>query len=395
MKMGAISPEAPEHRHPSRRATWIATIAAVGCIALQFGRRLDLAALSALLWLVTVALTDPVALRRLVLLRFWAITILFALLSGLLLGPRDHVLLGIPLSGRGLEAGALMICRGLFIFALVSWASRAIDGHAVNRLASRVGLGKLGVAVTTAFALLPALVDRLAERRRAMKHRRRGRRGEWRRSLVELVGEAVRLSDQLSLELAPRATLVVVTGGRGRGKTTTMARLTELLKKQGVDVGGIIQPALEGETQRVGYNLKDMTTGGERPLARRKATGHGYDFDELGWHWAAERLKIAHRSQQVVMVDELGLVEAQGGGHLVALGQLQRKPGRASLLVAAIRQDSLEAIAARLGTPALVIEAPAADEDINDVAAQIAQLIGESPPKRPMTREPLAAEGSG
>jgi len=224
------------------RFKFVALAIAIGCIALQAGRRLDLALLSAALWVVTVTIVDRAAMRRMFMPKFWGVTILFALASGLLLGERDtEILFGLRLSARGLEAGALMVCRGLFIFALVSWASRAIDGAVVRRLATGVGLGNLSVAVGSAFGVLPALRDRLVERRAEMKGARQtSRRVEARRALVDVVCETVRLSERLLAEqVGTRAGLIVVRGSPSAGKTTAVTRIAESLEEQGLVVGGI------------------------------------------------------------------------------------------------------------------------------------------------------------
>ncbi len=375
MKVGAaIPPPAPipARSHARKR---VACAVAIACVALQAGRRLDLAALSVVIWLVTVALADGQALRRLFMPKFWGITILFALASGLLLGPRDLDVLGLRLSAQGLEAGALMVCRGLFIFALVIWASRAVDGIAARRLAEKVGLGNLGVAVGSAFGLLPALRDRLVERRQTMNGRGRPKYGELRGLVIEIMSETVRLSERVSVDIGERAALIVVSGSPGAGKSTAVMRLSEGLEAEGFEVGGVLQPAIEEQGRRLGYLLKDYSTGDERPFARRKSSGRGYDFDETGWDWAAERLGAALVASDAMVIDELGLLEADGGGHLVALHAMSQRAGRPKVLIATLREGCLESIAETLGRPALEFKAPLSDEALADALRKIVSLL--------------------
>jgi nucleoside-triphosphatase THEP1 len=357
----------------SRRSKLVTAAIAFGCVALQVGRRLDLAVLATVIFLVTVLIVDRQAMRRLMMPKFWGVTIFFALASGLFLGPRDLDLLGLRLSAQGLEAGALMVCRGLFIFGLVSWASRAIDGAALTRVFGRVGLGNLGIAIGAAFGLLPALRDRLRERR--SQGRGQQRRAAWLRGVfVEVLEEAMRSSQRLAGDLAGRARLVVVTGPRGAGKSTAVSELARGLRASGLDVGGVTQPVIEQASVRLGYELRDAATGERRAFARRKGEGRGFDFDDDGWAWAAARLEEAQRSRDVVVVDELGLLEAQGGGHMETLQRLSEGSGRARLLVAVVRAGTLEPIVEALGEPALVLEAPLTEEQLSMGLAQIGAL---------------------
>lgn len=346
-----------EPSQQSRRSKIVTTMIALFCVALQFGRRLDLAALATVIFLVTVVIVDRPAMRRLMMPKFWGITIVFALASGLFLGPRDIDLLGLRLSGQGLEAGALMVFRGLFIFGLVSWVSRAINGSALTRVFARIGLGNLGIAVGSAFGVLPALRDRLRDRHAEKKQE--GRRLAYFRGLVvDILKETITLSQRMTDELSDRASYVIVTGPKGAGKSTTLRAFAGGLAASGFEVGGVIQLAIEEEGRRIGYELLDVATEERRPFAQRKQEGRGFDFDEDGWAWAATRLQEAQAHRQILFVDELGWLEAEGGGHMKTLLELCERPGRASLLIAAVRQDVVPTIIEQLGEPTVVLEAP-------------------------------------
>lgn len=189
------SVEPPRYRAP-------AAVLMVACVALQFGGRLDLSLLATLLSLLLLLLVDRVALRRMWMPRFWAITAIFALGAGLLLGKRETWVLGIPFSEQGLRAGALMVTRGVFVFALASWLSRALRREDLDGMLGRVGGGQLGGAVATAFDLLPALKDRLAGLSKEPSSRPgwKARFLAWRDLSVRLVMETALLARSLQGE---------------------------------------------------------------------------------------------------------------------------------------------------------------------------------------------------
>jgi nucleoside-triphosphatase THEP1 len=340
-----------------RLVTWLV---AFGCIALQVGRRLDLAALALVIWLVTLSLVDRRALNRLRMPKFWTIMILVALGSGLLLGTRDIDLWGLRFSRQGLEAGALMVIRGAFIFGLASWATRNINGRLARRIAAKVGLGNLALAVATAFGVLPALMDQLGWSKRDDRRVWKERLASGGQLAVEAVTEAARLAERLVVDLAGarQAQLVVVSGAPGAGKTTSIDLLVASLRARGVAVGGVTQPALEVEGGRAGYDVLDLNTGDRRSLACKSSGVHGFDFDDKVWGWAGERLAQAQGRDQVVVIDELGRLEARGEGHLVALRELVSRPGRAAVLLASVRSDCLDLIVEQIGEPVLHLEAP-------------------------------------
>jgi len=381
--------------HQGRRSKALTVLVAAGCVALQVSGRLELAFAATVLWLVTVAAGDRAALGRLAMPRFWTITVLLALASGLLLGPRDLDVLGLRLSARGLQAGALMTCRGAFIFALACWVSRALDGAATARLARRVGLGELGVAVASAWSVLPTLTDRLRARRAEAKGPRRWNVRRLRGLAVEILLETARLAERLSAtrEDAGRAGLVLVVGAPGTGKTAVVADLAARLDARGLAVGGVIQPAIEGQKRRAGYDLRDLSTSRRRAFARRTAAGPGFTFDEEGWLWAAESLARSQRQDDVVVVDELGLLESIGEGHLPALLALGEGRGRAAVLVATVRAGCDGAIAAALGEPATTLHAPldgeALDEATDLIAAEVERRRGAAPPPAPPSEAPV------
>jgi len=146
-----------------------------------------------------------------------------------------------------------------------------------------------------------------------------------------------------------------------QGKTTTLLRLARRLSERGVTVTGVAQPARCGHGLVTGYELQDIPEGTRHPLATRErprgalarpAPGQvppretlAFRFDDAGMAWAAERVL---RPADLLLVDELGWLEARGEGHLPAV-QTALSLGRHRAVVLAIRQEARDAIEARLG----------------------------------------------
>lgn len=168
--------------------------------------------------------------------------------------------------------------------------------------------------------------------------------------------------------------LVLITSPPGRGKTTALLRLAEALRADGLAVGGVWQRAMEGAGYRAGYDLVDLATGDTLPLARRRPTADGpwgaFAFDESAWSWAAARIRTARLAADVMLVDEIGRLEAAGGGHLPALREVL--PGeRARTWVLAVRDLALPAVLTTFGPPVAQVQAPVAEEEIGRLATAI------------------------
>jgi nucleoside-triphosphatase len=345
-----LRPSGPPPRHRG-----LLGLAALACIGVQVPGSLVLSALALALWLGLLAAFDRISLRRLWMPRFWVITLIFALASGLLLGPKATGGTGAILSPEGLQAGLLMVLRGAFIFALASWASRALAGETLKRAAARVGLARLGTALSTALQLLPELKDRLlaqAQKRKASTRWRKLQR--FPELAVEVICETARLAAEIAgpAREARRPLRVAITGAPGAGKTTLVGDLLRRLRQRGLQVGGVTQPAILEGDRRAGYQLRDERTGEERPFARRREKRDeaelGFSFDADAWPWAATRIARARREADVVVVDELGRLEARGEGHLPSLVEpLEHE--RARVLILSVRADRARDIEERLG----------------------------------------------
>ena len=136
------------------------------------------------------------------------------------------------------------------------------------------------------------------------------------------------------------------------GKTTICWRLADLLRAQGLSVGGILTPALlDGNGNKVGIRALDLPAREERTLALKRETGRGlrvgpYVFDDEALAWGRQViLNALTHHHDLVIVDEIGRLELERnlGFHGVAENLPQ---DRAVLLV--MRDQLMEILRERL-----------------------------------------------
>lgn len=139
---------------------------------------------------------------------------------------------------------------------------------------------------------------------------------------------------------------IAVTGEKHVGKTTALKAIFELLKAKHIDAAGFIEKAVFMDDQRVGYDFLDLRTRERAIVARRQAARVPYIFEEHAWDWA-KRILRSSESSQVLLIDELGRLEAAGNGLMPALrDSLERHPRH---LIASVREDAFGLIEAQLG----------------------------------------------
>ena len=143
-------------------------------------------------------------------------------------------------------------------------------------------------------------------------------------------------------------------GDRHSGKTSTCRRLVESARARGLTVGGILAPALHEGGRCIGYEVVDLATGQSTHLA----TSAGSGVEQTGrFHFLAEGLTLGRAAlestiepaPQLVMVDEVGQLELDGGGWSRQVDQLAAERSGLTLLV--VRRELATRVAQRWNTP--------------------------------------------
>jgi len=117
-------------------------------------------------------------------------------------------------------------------------------------------------------------------------------------------------------------TVFGITGSKHAGKTTSVLALSAELVRFGIDVVGVAQPAVWQADALVGYDVLDLSTGDKQLLVDRNEGGT-WRFHQDGFDWAGATVQagLGLKASPVLIVDELGRLEAKGLGHYPALEQ--------------------------------------------------------------------------
>ena len=137
---------------------------------------------------------------------------------------------------------------------------------------------------------------------------------------------------------------IAITGGRHVGKTTALLKIYKQAAANRLDIAGFVELAVFNGSDRTGYRFMDICTNETSDVAQR-LDPNGYKFYDEAWQWAEQKL-LASENHAILIIDELGRLEAQNQGLMPALrASMARHPRH---LIAAVRDDALDAIASSI-----------------------------------------------
>jgi nucleoside-triphosphatase THEP1 len=148
-----------------------------------------------------------------------------------------------------------------------------------------------------------------------------------------------------------KAPMIILTGPVHSGKSSLLAALVGLLRREPLKVYGIIAEGLWENGMRSGFDLIDLADGSKTPLSRRVSdnemnNGIPYVFHDTG---VAAGIKALSPERCIgadfVFVDELGILERRGFGWAEYLDPLLELEGLRHIWV--VRSSCLKAIRAR------------------------------------------------
>jgi nucleoside-triphosphatase len=154
--------------------------------------------------------------------------------------------------------------------------------------------------------------------------------------------------------------VLIVSGGRGEGKTTFLSHYASRLADSGRSVGGIISPAVFEAEKRIGYDLIDLRDGTRHVLARlagpdEKPTVGVYRFDPGTVTAGVAAVSLAVRNGlDLIAIDEVGPLEFRGDGWATALIEALRCLREDQTLVITVRPALVDQLPVRFPSPAWV-----------------------------------------
>lgn len=352
-------------------------IFAAALVAGMFGLgRLPLwaAALGVAAYATGVLLVYPRAAGRLRRISLWIELLAVILLAGLVFGGLRHGMAGLL---DGAASGVTMALRATMVLLGFTAISVELRNPVILAWLEERRLQGLSDALGVAFGALPTFTAALAEHRHL-----------WRRPRL-LAATLLEIADRVHYSAAPppggRGAVVLISGPTGAGKTTLATAVVAQLRGRGVRVAGILAPGLLDDGRRTGFDILDLATGEQAPLAREQQPGAATHVRWSRFAFTAEGLSLGARAlgegavaADVVVVDEVGPLELAGGGWAASLDALAARPAALLLIV----RDAIVAdVTARWGSAATAVYdvASATPAEIADALIEGMGIAGAEP----------------
>jgi nucleoside-triphosphatase THEP1 len=267
----------------------------------------------------------------------------------------------------GLASGVQMTLRALFVVSAFGGISVELRNPRIVNWFLRRGLGALGSALDAAFRTLPTMVSALGEHRSVLRHPVL--------ALSRMFAVVLREMTLFGGGQHEGPMVFILTGAQGSGKTSLLQNLVPLVRRHGRTAAGIRAPMVMDNGTRAGYNVEDVRTGDMLPLCRlgqenAAATAGPFGFDPDGLRFGLDALSLdAVAQRDIVLLDEIGPLELQGGGWAPALRTLlQSYTGH---LVLVIRPGILSQAMEQWGLQPAAVWEPGVTR-VSDIAARLA-----------------------
>lgn len=311
---GSASPFAPAAADPAQQFSLVLLIMHVIAMLLGFLAIRTLPFWASLayvvLYVVVVLRLYPGVMRKLSRPRLWLEFAVISILAGLLLGEVHNAEEGWQWSG--LVIGAEMSLRASMVVVGFSSIGVELRNPVVLTWFFRRGLGELAMALEVAFESLPHMISAFGDQKSFFRSPVQ--------ALTRTIAAGVAWLELREDPQAHRATIFVVTGEKGAGKTTFLSRLVQELQAEGVSVGGILAPEFWERNERRGFEVCDIRTNATTRLCTKDTRPTGitagpYVFNEEGIAFGRKAVEDALADAvQVLCIDEIGPLEISGGG---------------------------------------------------------------------------------
>lgn len=227
---------------------------------------------------------------------------------------------GSLLDREGLLVGLQMSIRAVWMVTGFSAISVELRNPLIKALLYRKGFAQVYMALSLAFAALPALMQSYARPRQLLRQPLS--------VLSVAVLQAEHLLQQFRQHAKKQAKVFIVSGEKHQGKTTFVRHVVSALQAKGQKVSGFLALAVNKNEERQAFVLYDLSSRQSMILCSREPqpnwtkTGRFY-MNPAAFETGTELLKPSTTAQSdLIVIDEAGHLELKNGGWAKAIDHL-------------------------------------------------------------------------
>lgn len=245
------------------------------------------------------------------------------------------------LSLQGFIIGLKMNFRAFLLMTGFTAISIELKNPFIKTVLYNRGFASVYQSLNLAFSALPGIISSLPPVREFFRNRHA--------FLFHLFRSSHELMARFGRDHKERSSVIIVTGGIGRGKTTFLSEAVALARTRGLTPAGILAPGEFIEGAKEGFYLENIADGTRQKFAARDRhegwiKGGHYYFDPAVLEHGLSILAGAVNSRpSFVIVDEVGPMEMNDMGWATGIERLCSSTGIP--LVWAVRESLVEAAA--------------------------------------------------
>jgi len=274
--------------------------------------------------------------------KFWIVISLLVLIVPLFTGVQDKSILGINYSSKQFQKTLFMTLRGISVFLLFQVLTIDLNINKIKPVFSKIGFKNFDVLFNLSNEIFPKIKSILNARYIHFKT-------NWKKErpidlifnfFSDIFIDFFLLSNQLNKvdsdceamspddllkqkKLTKTPSLIVVVGDAGTGKTPWIEQLVKLLKSNNETVDGIISMKCHESGDKWFHNLIRISTNKKRQLTTMDEIDTDIRIGKFNLYknnvnWGNEQL-VSIKNSNWVIVDEVGILEFDGGGFLHGL----------------------------------------------------------------------------
>lgn len=271
------------------------------------------------------------ALRQLVRPRLWVFFILITLLTAFVFSrlqsesktTLDAILIGVEMNLR-----AIILIMGFTVLGTELYHPK------IRETLSNSYFKQLPLALELSVESLPVMIAHTPDLKTIVKNP------------FLFVQQIMGFADYRLRQIQPgrqnSSNVFIITGNVGAGKTTLLESLIDQLTKEGVSVGGFYQKRIVNDSETIGYDLVEISSGKHFEFLRTSGTemdsrvGKYFIRNEV---FTSGNSILKNAKEPVVFVDEIGKMEIKNEGWYAAFHKLLEKNN--SIIIASFRKELL------------------------------------------------------
>jgi nucleoside-triphosphatase THEP1 len=294
---------------------------------------------------------------------FWLFFVAITLLAAFVFteaAPGENAIL------KGLMTGLQMNFRAALMILGFSVLGTELYNPAVRKFFMKSSFKNLPLALELSAESLPVFIAGIPDLRTLVKNP------------VSVLRKVILNAESRLHEIRGRenrgARVILVTGTIRGGKTTFAGKLADSMQKKGITILGILSIRVNDESGETGYDLRDIETGRVIPFLRQAGSSGDQTIGKffILSEGLADGRELLHssagRSENIVIIDEVGMLELNDGGWAVNLTELLNS---SKTIIITVRDKFIEGVIEKWG----LINAETVDISISDPEAVVKMLL--------------------